>query len=247
VRTRRLPPGILIVGLLACCGPVWAQSAPQDRPRSADTLPAVIPIFPLEDATLFPHAARPLHIFEPRYRAMIADALKGDRIVGMVTLKPGYEASYDGRPAIYAIGCAGVLSDVEELPDGRFNIVLRGIVKFRVNSEDQSRAYRLASITAMPETLDDRDKDALHKERARLEELVTTPGSSSSVPADISDEEVVDVLAQYVPIEPIERQALLEMDGVLLRARALIDLLSAARRRADAPAPGTGPDRAASR
>jgi len=221
-----------MVGLLAVCGPASAQSAPQDKPRSASTLPATIPIFPLEDATLFPHAARPLHIFEPRYRAMIADALKGDRIIGMVTLKPGYEANYDGRPAIYAIGCAGVLSDVEELPDGRFNVVLRGIVKFRVNSEDQSRAYRLASVSAMPEALDDKDKDALHKERARLEELVTRPGSSSSVPADISDDEVVDVLAQYVPIEPIERQGLLELDSVLLRARKLIELLESTRKRA---------------
>ena len=84
----------------------------------------------------------------------------------------------------------------------------------------------------MPEALDDKDKDALHKERARLEELVTRPGSSSSVPADISDDEVVDVLAQYVPIEPIERQGLLELDSVLLRARKLIELLESTRKRA---------------
>src|SRR5262245_2086164 len=116
VQARKLPTGILILGLLMFCGHAWAQSATQDKPRSATALPATIPIFPLEDATLFPNAARPLHIFEPRYRAMIADALKGDRIIGMVTLKPGYEANYEGRPAIYAIGCAGMLSDVEELP-----------------------------------------------------------------------------------------------------------------------------------
>ena len=69
---------------------------------------------------LFPGVSRPLHIFEPRYRAMVADALKGDRIIGMVTLKPGYEANYAGRPAVYEIGCAGVITDVEELPGGRF-------------------------------------------------------------------------------------------------------------------------------
>src|SRR5262245_32089235 len=126
-----------------------AQAAP---PKGAKlTLPAIIPIFPLEEATLFPTAARPLHIFEPRYRAMIADALKGDRIIGMATLRPGYEADYEGRPPIHAIGCAGVIEDVEELPDGRFNIVLRGIVRFRVADEDRSRPYRLARVTALPE------------------------------------------------------------------------------------------------
>jgi uncharacterized protein len=217
----------IVVSLSVVCGPARAQSAAHDQPQ---TLPSVIPIFPLEEAMLFPNASRPLHIFEPRYRAMINDALKGDRIIGMVTLRPGYEANYEGRPAIYAVGCAGVISDVEELRDGRFNIVLRGFVKFRVNSEDDSRPYRLARVTAMPEPLDDKEKDALHNERLRLEELVTRPGAASSVPPDFSDEEVVNVLAQHVPVDPIQRQGLLELDGVLLRSRALIALLGMAGR-----------------
>jgi hypothetical protein len=103
-------------------------------------------------------------------------------------------------------------------------------VKFRVNSEDDSRLYRLARVTAMPEPLDDKEKDALHKERLRLEELVTRPGAASNVPPDISDEEVVNALAQYVPVDPIQRQRLLELDGVLVRSRALIDLLGTAGR-----------------
>jgi Lon protease-like protein len=123
-----------------------------------------------------------------------------------------------------------VISDVEELRDGRFNIVLRGFVKFRVNSEDDGRPYRLARVTAMPEPLDDKEKDALHQERLRLEELVTRPGAASSVPPDISDEEVVNVLAPYVLVDPIQRQGLHELDGVLLRSRALIDLLGMAGR-----------------
>ena len=232
MRPKRLRLGIWIFSVLALCEPVWAQSVAPSQPRTSDTLPSVIPIFPLEDATLFPKAARPFHIFEPRYRTMIADALKGDRIIGMVTLRPGYEANYEGRPAIYAIGCAGVIDDVEELPDGRFNILLRGLIKFRVISEDQSRPYRLARVDAIPEPLPDKDKDALHTERQRLEQLVTRPGSGPSVPPEISDEEVVNALAQYGPVDPSERQALLELDGVLLRSQALIDLLgSTARRR----------------
>ena len=115
----------------------------------AQSLPEVIPLFPLEPAMLFPGVDRPLHVFEARYRAMVADALKGDRIIGMVTLKPGFESDYAGRPPIYDIGCAGEIVSVGELPGGRYNIVLRGLVKFRVTSEDQSRVYRLARVESL--------------------------------------------------------------------------------------------------
>jgi len=203
---------------------VRAQSAPPDTVPRADTIPQVIPIFPLEVTMLFPGVTRPLHIFEPRYRAMVADALRGDRIVGMATLKPGYEANYEGRPPIYDIGCAGVITDVEELPGGRFNIVLRGVVKFRVIAEDESKPYRLARIDAMPEVLDDAEKVVLRKHRQRLEELITQ-GSASTVPPDTSDEVLVNMVAQHVQLGLAERQALLELKSVLLRVQALIELI----------------------
>jgi hypothetical protein len=190
-------------------------------------LPPTIPIFPLPDVMLFPNVSRPLHIFEPRYRAMVADALKGDRIIGMVLLRPGYEADYEGRPAVYPIGCAGVITDVEELPDGRFNIVLRGLVKFRVTGEDQSRAYRLARVEAMPELLKDEERVALRKQRQRLEALLAAsiaPGSEPPPPT-IPDDELVNALAQYLDLDPMDRQELLERDGALSRSQALIDLL----------------------
>jgi hypothetical protein len=225
MQPKRLLWGISIIVLLTGCGAAWAQPAAPNQTASAKALPAVIPIFPLEDAMLFPNASRPLHIFEPRYRAMVADALKGDRIIGMVTLRPGYEDNYEGRPPIYAIGCAGVITDVEELPNGEFNIVLRGLVKFRVASEDQSRLYRLARVDAMPERSDDAQKMALRKQRQRLELIVITRGSATGIPPDIPDEEVVDALAQYVPLDPRDRQALLEQEGALARAQAVIDLL----------------------
>jgi Lon protease-like protein len=189
-------------------------------------LPPTIPIFPLETTLLFPGVSRPLHIFEPRYRAMIADALKGDRIIGMATLKPGFESDYAGRPPIYDIGCAGVITDVEELPGGRFNIVVRGLVKFRVTNEDNSRAYRLAHVEEMPEVLNEGDKAALHKQRLRLEALVTK-GSDTKIPPDTTDEALVNWLAQYVHMTHAQRQNLLELQSVLLRARALIELIEA--------------------
>ena len=224
MKCRRLTCAVGIATLLCAVGSVGAQSAPPDKAPRTETVPPVIPIFPLEVTMLFPGVSRPLHIFEPRYRAMVADALKGDRIIGMVTLKPGYEANYAGRPPVYEIGCAGVITDVEELPGGRFNIVLRGLVKFRVTSEDESRPYRLARIDSMPEVLDDAGKAALRKQRQRLEALVTK-GSDTRVSPDTTDEELVNMLAQYLPMTYAQRQAMLELKSVLLRAQALIDLI----------------------
>src|SRR6266545_1111122 len=123
--------------MLGVVGSVTAQSAAD--PAAGVIVPREIPIFPLPDVTLFPGVSRPLLIFEPRYRAMVADALKGDRIIGMVVLKPGFEANYEGRPPIYEIGCATEISEYELLPDGRYTIVVHGLVKFRVTSEDNRR------------------------------------------------------------------------------------------------------------
>ena len=114
-------------------------------------LPPQIPVFPLPGVVLFPNVFLPLHIFEPRYRAMVSDALSGDRMIGMLLLRPGYDADYEGRPPVYTTGCAGLITHSEALPDGRFNIVLRGIEKFRVVTEDHSQQYRVARIEPLPE------------------------------------------------------------------------------------------------
>src|SRR6476661_3094275 len=111
----------------------------------------LLPLFPLPTVVLFPNVFLPLHIFEPRYREMVADALAGDRIIGIVLLRPGWEPEYEGRPAVYRIGCAGVVTNAERLPDGRYNIVLQGLEKFRVIDEDDSRSYRIAQVEGIPE------------------------------------------------------------------------------------------------
>ena len=81
-------------------------------------LPPTIPLFPLPNVVLFPGVFLPLHIFEERYRALTRDALAGDRIIGMALLRPGFEGDYAGRPPIYPVGCAGVISHSDRLPDG---------------------------------------------------------------------------------------------------------------------------------
>src|SRR5688572_23425842 len=192
-------------------------------------LPLLIPIFPLPNAVLFPYVFMPLHFFEPRYRSMVSDALAGDRIIGMVLLKAGYEADYNGRPPIFPVGCAGVITHSEPLPDGRFNIVLRGLEKFRVTGEDESKAYRIARIDALPEQADGSERAELRRMRQRLEALLAAAaereGGDPKFPRAVADEDLVNALAQYMGLDPIERQALLERDGILSRGHALIELL----------------------
>ena len=193
-------------------------------------LPPTIPLFPLPNVVLFPNVFLPLHVFEDRYRDMVADALAEDRIIGMVLLRPGWDEDYEGRPAIYPVGCAGLITHAERLGDGRYNIVLQGLEKFRVLDEDHSRPYRLArveSIAEVPANGDERDEMRLA--RRRLESLlVPSPkgrGVDPKVPATMADEDLVNALAQYLELEPVEKQALLERDGLLARCRSLIELL----------------------
>ena len=192
-------------------------------------LPPVIPVFPLPNVVLFPNVFLPLHIFEPRYRAMVTDALAGDRIIGMILLKPGYEADYEGRPPIYSIGCAGVITHADPQADGRFNIVLRGLEKYRILSEDDSKPYRLANIEVLSEVTPEGDKAELRRHRQRLEALLAAAmeraGSEPRFPPNVPDEDLVNALAQYIELDPLERQALLEREGVLARCRGLVELL----------------------
>ena len=191
-------------------------------------LPPTIPIFPLPNVVLFPNVFLPLHIFEPRYREMVNDALEGDRIIGMALLRPGYESDYEGRPPIYPVGCAGVISQAQQLSDGRYNIVLRGLEKFRVEGEDTSRSYRLAHIETLMERLGEGERALVRAERRRLEALLVPQPEGrgvENVPSSMSDEDLVNTLAQYLELETVEKQALLERDGLLARCRSLIELL----------------------
>src|SRR5688572_30118346 len=164
-------------------------------------LPPTIPIFPLPNVVLFPNVFLPLHIFEPRYRRMVDDALNGDRIIGMVLLRAGWERDYDGRPPVYHVGCAGVITHAERLADGRFNIVLRGMEKFRITGEDTSTSYRLAHVEPVPEPSADSVREEMRVERRRLEALLVPQPEGQpdpKVPTSMPDEDLVNALAQYL-------------------------------------------------
>jgi uncharacterized protein len=190
-----------------------------------------LPLFPLPSVVLFPNVFLPLHIFEPRYRQMIADALAGDRIIGMVTLRPGHEDEYDGVPPIYATGCSGLITHVEKLDDGRYNIILRGLEKFSIHSEEVAtigRQYRCAVITPIDESVRASDRDELRRQRKKLQNLLMplfSGGLEGRLPEAMPDEDLVNALAQYLEFDPMEKLALLERQGPLARCRSMVELL----------------------
>ena len=127
------------------------------------------------------------------------------------------------------MGTAGLITFSEQHADGRYNIVLRGLEKFRVVTEDRSRAYRVAEIESLMEEPTEAERSIIRAERRRLETLLVPQpsgrGVDPKVPPSMADEDLVNALAQYLDLEPIEKQALLERDGLVARCRSLIDLL----------------------
>jgi Lon protease-like protein len=104
-----------------------------------------LPIFPLPEAVFFPETILPLHVFEPRYRRMIADVLAGDRWLAVVMLRPGWERDYEGRPPVHQVAGAGEIIQAEALADGRYNILLDGRARLRILAEEPAdgRPYRV--------------------------------------------------------------------------------------------------------
>ena len=195
-------------------------------------LPPTIPIFPLPNAVLFPNVFLPLHIFEPRYREMVADALQGDRIIGMVLLQPGLRGELRGT-------AAGLPDRLRRRHHARRDArrtaastsSCAGIEKFRITGEDAeqdlpTRARRRACRRIV--TADERDDAAPAAAAARgacWPRPSSAPAPTRSSRPPIPDEDLVNALAQYLQLDPIERQALLERPGVVARCHALIELL----------------------
>ena len=190
----------------------------------------LLPLFPLPSVVLFPGVFLPLHIFESRYREMVADALETDRLIGIVLLQEQEDDADAGAPPIFAVGCTGLITHCEPLDDGRYNIILRGIDRFRVVREDHTRAYRRAVIETLPEpALTGDDRTRLSAYRSRVEALLApAPDAGGLIPraaSAMNDDDLINVLSQYPGFDPVEKQALLETTGVMARAAALAELL----------------------
>jgi Lon protease-like protein len=129
----------------------------------------LIPLFPLPQTVFYPNTVLPLHIFEPRYRQMVADALENGRKIGMILLKPGWEDNYYAAPATVAVGCVGEIENHTRLEDGKYNMALKGLSRFKIVGETEGKPYRLATIELLPEI---NDQSLTGSPSSRKEELI---------------------------------------------------------------------------
>ena len=188
--------------------------------------PTRVPLFPLTGAILFPRSHLPLHIFEERYRAMVEDAMAGPGRIAMI--QPADESE---APSLYQVGCVGELVGVEELDDGRYNIMLLGSQRFRLIAEaDAGTPYRQADIDL--DAFDDDDPEPLSSiQRADVEREARRFGDSLRLAVDwdavgrLDDEMLVNAIAQVAPFDAGAKQALLEEPTLTGRADLVVQLM----------------------
>lgn len=197
--------------------------------QTTPTMAQRISIFPLGGALLFPRMHLPLHIFEPRYRALVSDAMARDRRIGMIQPRP-LTGDRDGPPALFGIGCVGKIAHVEALDDGRYNLVLEGLARFRVVRElEVSTPFR--QIEAEIENDDVRDVDLSLGSRASLEYESRKFAERQGYAVDweavarLDDEALVNGIAQIAPFDAAAKQALLEASSLAERADLIVQLM----------------------
>ena len=193
----------------------------------------VVPIFPLPEVTFFPHTLLPLHVFEARYRAMVMDVLARDRRLAIVKLRPGYEAQYEAKPAVHPVGGVGEVVSWERLANGRYNILVRGDARIRIDRElPTDTLYRVVRATALHDTAPRGDLSAA---LARIRVACAAMLAALERPADLLDTALAEgqpsgVLADRIAAAVIPdvalRQELLEtvdVDGRVERVAAAVE------------------------
>jgi Lon protease-like protein len=193
----------------------------------------VTPLFPLPDVVFFPKTLLPLHVYEPRYRALASEALQQNQAICTALLKPGWESDYYGSPEVYPVGCVGKIVQHQKLPDGRYNIMLDGLAKVRIESSVRLEPYRLVRVRPVED-----DDSWAHGERAAEEaaELVRLfrqvhEGQSPAVllaeafGQDLNPESILNTVALHLNAEPELKEQLLEMDRLDLRYQAVLQIL----------------------
>jgi Lon protease-like protein len=198
--------------------------------RSLDDFSGQVRLFPLPNLVLFPQVTQPLHIFEPRYRQMLADALEDDRLIAMALLRPGWEADYDKQPPLFPFVCIGRVLQEQRLPDGRYNLLLQGLRRARIVEElETDRLYRVARV----ELLEDEPVPSEMREQVLHQELservmpffASNPQGAEQVQrllqSDLSLGALCDIFCFALPLSIELKQQLLEELSVEERVRLL--------------------------
>ena len=192
-------------------------------------------VFALPRIVLFPGASLPLHVFEPRYRALVRDALAGKRVFAMALLKPGYEADYEATPEIYPIGCAGRIDTVVPLPDGRYLLSLTGTQRVEFLDMAGADPYRSHNVRYLSELAPADDSPAAREALLRLvsayQQILSSVSGHKSIaplPTGTPFAETVNRIAFGLDIEPQVKYRLLENGDLFARAERLVSLLESA-------------------
>lgn len=194
--------------------------------------PIRLSIFPLAGAILLPRAQLPLHIFEPRYRALVKDAMARDRRIGMI--QPRSEGGEDGgrNPPLFEIGCLGKIAEVEAMEDGRFNLILEGLTRFRIVRElDATTSFRqVEAVTqefgddAAAEPLSIAMRGGLVDESKKFADLLGYAVDWDAVDT-LDDETLVNMVSQVAPFDTVAKQALVEAATIDERSELLIQFM----------------------
>jgi uncharacterized protein len=199
-----------------------------------------VPIFPLAGALLFPRSRLPLHIFEERYRAMIRDAIASDRLIAMIQPRDDAEPA-----ALFEIGCIGRIGSCEELDDGRFNLVLEGLSRFRIAREArvdtlyrQIDADRSGFAEDPDQVLGIAQRADVEREARRYADALGYMVEWEQV-SRLDDEMLVNGIAQIAPLDVGSKQALLEAGDLAVRADLLVQFMQFQRM---APGGADGPE-----
>jgi Lon protease-like protein len=199
-----------------------------------------VPVFPLAGALLFPRSQLPLHIFEPRYRAMTRDAMAGDRLIAMVQPK-----DHEEPPGLFEIGCIGRIGSCEELDDGRFNLVLEGLCRFRIAREAAVDTLYRQIDADRSGFADDEDAVLGLAQRAEVEREARRYADALGYMVEwgqvsrLDDEMLVNGIAQIAPLDVGSKQALLEATDLADRADLLVQFMQFQRM---APGGADGPE-----
>jgi uncharacterized protein len=208
--------------------------------HAASELPDAIPLFPLAGAILLPGGQLPLNIFEPRYLAMFDDAMRGERIIGIIQPEAEFDAPAGETPPLRAVGAAGRITQLSETGDGRYFVVLSGIARFRVLSElDAPTPYRQARVDfdsfaedfAPVETLTAARRDSLNAVAFDLAQALKLDIARTDIES-MPDFDMIGVFSMIGPFNPVEKQALLESPDLATRADLLLALAEVALNRA---------------